>query len=246
MLLTIIVCANRDNPFFGAALQSLAEARARAGGNEVEAILVANGGWSPPAAIAEQFDRIVRLEEGGLGLSRNMGVENARGEWVSFFDSDDLLDPDYLRETLAAVRDAGDDRIFFNRIRMIDESGDILPDRFRLEKLPDFLSVRLAHPFTGATIVIRRSVFLSEGGYRWKGYAEDYDLTLRLIFSPQRFRLSRNDRAFYLYRQHGDTMSGDRRKKILGVRDVQRHHARTGHPSMYLGVAASWLRLLRS
>ncbi len=244
MLLTIIVCANRDNPFFGAALRSLAEARGRAG--DVETILVANGGWDPPAAIADHFDRVLRLEAGGLGMSRNVGVENAKGEWISFFDSDDLLDPDYLRETTAVLRRASDNQIFFNRIRMIDEDGGVLPDRFRLENLPDFLSVRLAHPFTGATIVIRRSDFLAETGYRWKGYAEDYDLTLRLTFSKRRFRLARNDRAFYLYRQHGDTMSGDRREKVLGVRDVQLHHARSGHPSMYLGVAVSSLRLLRS
>ena len=244
MLLTIIVCANRDNPHFAAALKSLDEARSRTIG--VEQLLVANGGWKPPATIAGHFDTIIHLESGGLGLSRNAGVEKAKGEWISFFDSDDLLDPDYLKETIAAVQNAAADTIFFNRVRMIDERDAVLPPLFHLENLPDFLSLRLAHPFTGATIVIKRSAFLAEGGYRWSGYAEDYDLTLRLAFSRSHFRIRRNDKAFYLYRQHPDTMSGNKREKIRGVRNVQLHHARAGYPSMYLGVVASSLRLLRN
>lgn len=241
-LLTIVVCANRDNPFFAAALQSLTEAQL--GISRVETVLVANGGWHPPVEHAALFDLVITTPNSGLGRARNLGVENSSGDWISFFDSDDLMAPDYLKETLAAIAHAKPFDIFFNRVRMIDTNGRTLPDRFRLERLPNMVSLALAHPFTGATLVIRRTVFLAEGGYQWRGYAEDYDLSLRLFFSPQRLRFKRNPAAAYLYRQHDDTMSADNSQKIIGVRAVQLHHARSGRPILYVGALASSLRLL--
>ncbi len=40
--------------------------------------------------------RVVRKENGGVGTARNAGQAIANGEWISFPDPDDILDPDYL------------------------------------------------------------------------------------------------------------------------------------------------------
>lgn len=44
----------------------------------------------------------------GLAASRNVGLERARGAFVTFLDADDFLYPDALRARLVAVRDADD------------------------------------------------------------------------------------------------------------------------------------------
>lgn len=244
MRLSIIVCANRDNPFFVEALNTLTTARS--GTDDVEAVLIANGGWDPPTPIAGRFDKVIRLAEGGLGRARNEGARQASGKWITFFDSDDALDRAYIEETLRVVATCDTTRdIVFNAVVMMDETGKPFDDGFRLERLPNRISTIIAHPFTGATLVIGRETFVAAGGYDWQGYAEDYELTLRLMRPPHNLRIVRNRQSIYLYRQHADTMSGSSVQKIEGVRDVQLHHARAGNPLMYLGVLISRLRLLK-
>ena len=162
------------------------------------------------------------------------------------FDSDDILDGEYIEKTLKSIAtcDMAQD-VIFNSVVMIDEEGIPFDDGFRLERLPNKISTIIAHPFTGATLVIGREAFIRVGGYNWHGYAEDYELTLRLMRTPHNVNIMRNPKAIYFYRQHVDTMSGSSIKKILGVRDVQLHHARAGSYFMYIGSMISQLRIIK-
>ena len=55
------------------------------------------------ATVAARDPRIVvvrRESTGGISAASNSGLERARGEWVSLFDHDDLLEPDALFEVV--------------------------------------------------------------------------------------------------------------------------------------------------
>lgn len=41
--------------------------------------------------------RVLTKANGGQGSARNLGLEHARGEWVTFIDPDDLVAPNYLK-----------------------------------------------------------------------------------------------------------------------------------------------------
>lgn len=245
--LSIITCANQSNPYLGEAIASLALA---CRGHDVQRVLVANGGWQPDAVEASGFDLVITTTEMGLGRARNIGVERCATTWVTFFDADDLLGPAYVRETIACT-DREEYRLggrpfFFNTAAMIDEDGQPMGNWSpALGRFPPGLALRLAHPYTGATLVIRTEVLVRMGGYNWSDYAEDYDLTLRLVFDQNGgLTPSINDRAIYRYRQHRNTMSGNLRHKIAGVRAVQLVHLLQHRRwSMAIGVAASTLRL---
>ncbi len=86
-------------------LASIAEAR---GGLRVETILVDDGSAQPVAEALQgrphQPDRIIRQENQGLLFARLAGLREARGEFVLFLDSDDLVAREKLRRQVAAMR----------------------------------------------------------------------------------------------------------------------------------------------
>lgn len=45
--------------------------------------------------------RVFHKENGGVSSARNLGLENARGEWVTFVDSDDWVEKTYLEDLIS-------------------------------------------------------------------------------------------------------------------------------------------------
>lgn len=50
---------------------------------------------------------VVPVEHGGLGATRNRGLERARGEYVTFVDADDIVPPDALAAMVASLEASG-------------------------------------------------------------------------------------------------------------------------------------------
>jgi glycosyltransferase involved in cell wall biosynthesis len=89
-------------------LESVERARADF---RIETILVDDGSPVPASeALREhsrQPDRIIRQENQGLLFARLTGLKAAKGEFVLFLDSDDLIGPEKLTKQIAAMRQAG-------------------------------------------------------------------------------------------------------------------------------------------
>ena len=78
---------------------------------EWECILVDDGSKDSSGTICDLYSqnderfRVIHKANGGVSSARNVGLENAKGEWVGFIDSDDWVAPDYasvLREQIDA------------------------------------------------------------------------------------------------------------------------------------------------
>lgn len=70
--------------------------------------------------------RVLRQANGGQGSARNAGMAAARGEWVTFPDPDDVLDPDYFSQVRAFLdRNPTADMVATNRWLLNDSTKEL-------------------------------------------------------------------------------------------------------------------------
>lgn len=67
-----------------------------------ELLLIDDGSPDNSGVICDEYAakdsrvRVFHKENGGVSSARNLGLDNARGEWVTFIDSDDWIEIDYF------------------------------------------------------------------------------------------------------------------------------------------------------
>ncbi len=109
------------------------------------------------------------------GVARNEGVAAADCEWLAFTDAGIVLHPDWLRELLAAVNEETD--VVFGCMDPVCDSF------FRQCAAVAYVSPKDGHGIRGpfiASSLIRRSKFLSVGGFPQYRAAEDLIFIERL------------------------------------------------------------------
>ena len=69
---------------------------------DFEVLLVDDGSTDGSGVLCDEYARrdgrirVFHKENGGASSARNLGLDHARGEWVTFIDSDDWIEGDYL------------------------------------------------------------------------------------------------------------------------------------------------------
>lgn len=70
---------------------------------DFELLLIDDGSTDSSGAICDEYAakdgrvRVFHKENGGVSSARNLGLDNAQGEWITFVDSDDYLESQYLQ-----------------------------------------------------------------------------------------------------------------------------------------------------
>ncbi len=159
---------------------------------EWECIVVEDGSTDDTAVVARSFARddsrflVVQTPHAGIVAALNTGIERCRGTYVARMDADDVMHRDRLH-TQAAALERSDWAAVGCHVRLFPRDGMTLgrreyeswlnsidsPQRIREDA---FVECPVAHP----ALMIRTDV-LVVFGYRDQGWAEDYDLVLRLL-----------------------------------------------------------------
>ena len=83
--------------------------------NNIEIIVVNDGSSDSTQAIVKDFQKnngnivLINKDNGGVSSARNLGIENAKGEYVVFLDADDVLLPDSLETMLRIIHESNAD-----------------------------------------------------------------------------------------------------------------------------------------
>lgn len=108
-LVSILIPAYNAEPFLATTLESVLAQTYR----HIEVILVNDGSRDRTLEIARTFEsrglRIIDQPNAGQSAAFNTAYRQCRGDYISFFDADDLLSPDKIERQVAALPEAGDD-----------------------------------------------------------------------------------------------------------------------------------------
>lgn len=131
-LISVIVPVYNVAPYLEQCLNSITKQTY----TNLQIILIDDGSTDSSSSICDRFanndHRIVlrHIENGGISHARNLGFSLAKGEFISFIDSDDMIHPDFYKIMLSALENEHADLVickeqtFFNDTDIIPSSQD--------------------------------------------------------------------------------------------------------------------------
>jgi len=183
---SVIVPAKNAAAYIGEAIDS-----ALLQGGVSEIIVVDDGSTDGTEAIVRAFSdprlRLMRNEGSGVSAARNLGVGNARGDWLVFLDADDRLRPGAIATLLAAAEIAPRAVLVYGDYNTIDSAGRTIGRRDLLkgrQKPSGNVLERLASGnfiVNGGIMLVRADAFRAIGGFDVSlRYCEDWHCWCRL------------------------------------------------------------------
>lgn len=102
IMVTVIVPVYRAEEYLSCCIDSILAQSFR----NFELLLIDDGSPDLSGKICDDYAEkdarihVFHKENGGVSSARNLGLDNAQGEWVCFIDSDDWVEVDFLKELI--------------------------------------------------------------------------------------------------------------------------------------------------
>ena len=160
--------------------------------SDFEIIVVNDGSTDTSEAIVKAIDdprvQLISIDNSGVSVARNTGIEAASYGWIAFLDADDCWAPTFLEEMTNAMEEFPDQKIFASgRSRLFKNEVD----RYAHQLLPKDGEMALCNyfkvignhmpPINSSNVVIAKTLFEEKGYFRKdQKKHEDHDLWMRL------------------------------------------------------------------
>lgn len=181
---------------------------------KIEIILVDDGSKDRSGAICDEYaksdDRIkvCHQENGGLSSARNLGIRNATGKYVWFFDVDDAVEPTVIEDNVKLAEENQADVVMFGFWYFDVDKQELIPNELGSafvgtaeEYFHNFLVHTVEHEVFNApwNKMIRKE--LLEKNNLW--FDTRYPIYEDIIFAASLLRIAQkivvNDKLYYKY-----------------------------------------------
>ncbi|MCA1469234.1 glycosyltransferase [Bradyrhizobium sp. IC3195] len=180
---------------------------------DFEFVIIDDGSTDDSAAIiasyADQRVRLISHAHAGLVASLNRAVSEARAPLIARMDADDRALPNRLARQVAFLDNNPEIDILCTDVFIIAAEGKRVGQQVQLGVNNGLVRDGLLHrrrmkPIIHPSVMMRRQVIDSLGGYREFRYAEDHDFWLRAV---DRFNFARLNEKLLEYRIHDSGLS---------------------------------------
>lgn len=201
---------------------------------DFELIIINDGSTDLTLDVIAKFQdsriKVLSFENAGGNVSRNRGLKQSVGKYISFLDADDLWTPDKLQSQLKALEKNSDAKVAYSWTDYINENGDFLVAGTHTTTNGDVYEKLLVNNFleNGSNPLIYRDALVELDGFDESlAAAQDWDMWLRLA---DRYNFVAVPSVQILYRVSSHSLSSNltRQEKACLQVLARAYHAKTG------------------
>jgi cellulose synthase/poly-beta-1,6-N-acetylglucosamine synthase-like glycosyltransferase len=189
-MISILVPGFNEGKVIGTAIQSLITLDYP----NYEILVIDDGSKDDMFQIAKQYEndsrvRVIYKPNGGKSSALNRGIEEALGEYVLCMDADSKLSHDVLLKAMSYFESNRNLAALAGNV-VVGNPTNLLTMFQKLEYVTGLNFYKSAQSYLGMVNIVpgpigvfRRKVLLEMNGYRQDTFAEDCDLTLRILMA---------------------------------------------------------------
>ena len=199
VIVSVIVPAFNTSQYISKCLDSIIGQTLR----DIEIICIDDGSVDSTPIILDDYSRrdsrikVIHVPNGGVSKARNIGLDIAKGEYISFVDSDDVISPDMLENMVKVARIDNSDIVQ----NALEEGG--------MDRVLDCKEDIIYSFLTGSIYksvwskLYKRNVIEGVSFPEGEGFAEDYMFSILSLENAERVSLRKE--VTYEYVEHSDS-----------------------------------------
>lgn len=211
-LVSVIVMVYNVQEYVRQCLQSIAEQTY----TNFECIVIDDGSTDASGAICDTFCRtdarfrVIHQANAGIGFTRNVGLDNAAGEYIQFVDSDDIVAPEMLETAVKAISTGLYDWISFDfafidldvaPLKQVSANKTVREGKLQAGSVTDLLKGLLGGDLRVISVCNKLYSRKAIGDMRFASVNHSEDFCFNYVFLQTSPRTAHISRKLYSYRQ---------------------------------------------
>jgi glycosyltransferase involved in cell wall biosynthesis len=206
-LVTVIIPNYNNETYLPECLESVIKQSYK----NMEIIVIDDGSTDRSAEILQKYwseIKLIKSSHSGASVARNIGIEQSRGQFIAFMDSDDIWISEKIEKQMSKILNNCADLVYCGYQEIGLASRIVLPNSHFKGDCYEFFKNYPGVSFLACGGVLIRKSILSKSGLfdkNFKGAAEDWDFLRRICMNG---KVDFSDEVLFYYRRHSTSITG--------------------------------------